>query len=354
MQILKKSIEINENYAARIARVDAIHAIPDAHSIVKAVLGTDTVVVSADTKVGDIVVFFPVGCCITEQYLMAHNLYDKSSAHKNANYEEYTKLVAEYNELANQAPKSEATIQRIAQLDQQMKRMVGFFSHRGNVRCLKLRGEMSMGYVAPVATLEAVWPGLKHLIWTKHLNETFDMIGDDRVCWKYIPVTRTRNEAAQQEVTYKMPWYKRSLRKLKKFNRLIPGFFKPHYDTAMLERNAHFIDPDMEITETVKVHGCVERNTIVNTQEYGDLTIGEIVDKKLECKIKAYDTDIQQVVYVPIADYYLLKNDGVWYDIELENGTTITITGNNPVWIPELQCYRRVDELDGTEHLLVD
>ena len=27
------------------------------------------------------------------------------------------------------------------------------------------------------------------------------------------------------------------------------------------------------------------------------------------------------------------------------NGQKIEITGNNPVWLPELHCYRRVDEL---------
>ena len=34
-------------------------------------------------------------------------------------------------------------------------------------------------------------------------------------------------------------------------------------------------------------------------------------------------------------------------------GTKLTITGNNPVWCPELNCYRRVDELNGDEKLLV-
>lgn len=50
----------------------------------------------------------------------------------------------------------------------------------------------------------------------------------------------------------------------------------------------------------------------------------------------------------------MIPEDGEWYEIELEDGRKITITGNNPVWIPELNAYRRVDELNGDEFLLID
>lgn len=249
--MLKQSKNINVNYAARIARVDQIIPIPDAHSIVKAVLGTDTVVVSKDMKVGDIVVFFPVGCCISEKYLGANNLYERSSAARNSNYDDFCKLQAEYNLLQVRENKTEKDISKLQELEAQIKKSVGFFNNQGRVRCIKLRGEMSMGYVAPVETLEKVWPELKEVLWSKYLGETVDMIGEDRLCWKWIPVEQKH----EQQVSYKMPWYKRGMRKLKKFDRLIPGFFKQHYDTAMLERNAHFIDPQDTITVTTKVHG---------------------------------------------------------------------------------------------------
>lgn len=255
MSILHKSNDCNVNYAARIVRVDEVHPIPDAHSIVKAVLGTDTVVVGKDTKVGDIVVYFPAGCCICEKYLSAHNLYDASNASHNSNHDTYLDVTNELNALMTKPAKDEEDISKIQELEARRKGMVGFFSHKGNVRCIKLRGQMSMGYVAPITTLEKVWPELKTILWSKELGSTIDMVGEDRLCWKYVPVTKARNEAEDGTIGYPMPWYKRSLRKLKKFDRLIPGFFRPHYDTAMLERNAHLIDPEDVITETVKVHG---------------------------------------------------------------------------------------------------
>lgn len=251
--LLNKSENINVNYAARIARVDEIHPIPDAHSIVKAVLGTDTVVVSNDTKVGDIVVFFPVGACISSKYLREHNLY--SEPNMNSNYDDYLTVAGEIQALMTKPSKDEEDISKLQELEARKKHMVGFFSHKGNVRCLKLRGQMSMGYVAPVETLEKVWPALREVLWSKELGTEFDMVGAEDLCWKYIPVTKTKSRDAEKETSYKMPWYKKSLRHLKKFDRLIPGFFRPHYDTAHLDRNAHLIDPDDVITETVKVHG---------------------------------------------------------------------------------------------------
>ena len=251
--ILNKSENINVNYAARIARVDEVHPIPDAHSIVKAVLGTDTVVVSKDTKVGDIVVFFPVGACISSKYLRMQNLY--SDADLNSNYDDYLTIANELQALMTKPTKDEEDISKIQELDARRKHMVGFFNRKGIVRCIKLRGQVSMGYVAPVTTLEQVWPELRSVLWSKELGAVFDMVGTEELCWKYIPDTKSSSPSIEDETNHKMPWYKRSFRKLKKFDRLIPGYFRPHYDTAHLDRNADLIDPMDEITETVKVHG---------------------------------------------------------------------------------------------------
>lgn len=114
------------------------------------------------------------------------------------------------------------------------------------------------------------------------------------------------------------------------------------------------LKPEDTVNVSVKVHGCVKDDTIVETKEYGNKKIKEIVDNKMQCHIKAMDTSTNEIVFVPIDDFYTIPNDGEWYEIELENGYKITITGNNPVWLPLLNCYRRVDELNGDEFLLIN
>ncbi len=252
--MLKQSPNFNENWGFRISRVDEIHPIPDAHSIVKAVLGTDTVVVGADTKVGDIVAFFPVGSCISPTYLGANNLFEAAYYDHNSNRDDYATLKASIESLMGRADKTEEDLSQLQVMQGRLKHMVGFFNVQGRVRALKLRGQVSMGYVAPVSTLEKAWPELRTTIWSQHLGKSYDMVGSDLVCWKWVPAVKSTSEP-NDPAGYKMPWYKRGMRNLKKFDRLIPGFFKQHYDTAILERNAHLINPTDDITLTVKVHG---------------------------------------------------------------------------------------------------
>ncbi len=42
-----------------------------------------------------------------------------------------------------------------------------------------------------------------------------------------------------------------------------------------------------------------------------------------------------------------------WFEIQLEDNTKIKLTGNHRVWIPKLDCYRRVDQLTCNESFLV-
>lgn len=123
--------------------------------------------------------------------------------------------------------------------------------------------------------------------------------------------------------------------------------------TVIIKKCPYVVQPDDIVSITSKVHGCVDASTLINCSDGVTRTIKEIVDNKLPVEIEAFDIQTQQKVFVPIDNYYLQENDGEWYEIELENGKTIKITGNNPVWLPELGCYRRVDELTGEESLLI-
>lgn len=106
-----------------------------------------------------------------------------------------------------------------------------------------------------------------------------------------------------------------------------------------------------------KLDGCLSGETIVEFEGGFKLKLAEVVNKKINKKIKCYNERTHKVEYKNILSWNknvddINENSYQWYEIELENSLTIKLTGNHRVYLPELKCYRRVDELDGTEKLL--
>ena len=75
---------------------------------------------------------------------------------------------------------------------------------------------------------------------------------------------------------------------------------------------------------------------------------------KLNCHIKSLNIPTNEIVYSKVEQFYFKEDHGDWYEIELSNGQKLKITGNNPVWLPKLKCYRKVSDLTGNEELLLD
>lgn len=104
-----------------------------------------------------------------------------------------------------------------------------------------------------------------------------------------------------------------------------------------------------------KLDGCVSGDTLIKTKEYGYKPIKWIVDNKIKCKVKSMNSN-GKLEYKDIITLFINKEDSnnqSWYTVELESGEKLTLTGNHPVYLPDFDCYRRVDELDGSENLMV-
>lgn len=103
-----------------------------------------------------------------------------------------------------------------------------------------------------------------------------------------------------------------------------------------------------------KLDGCVSGDTLVKTKEYGYKPIKWIVENKIKCKVASYLHN--KIQYNTVLSWFLNReyDEGVvWYEIELESGEKLKLTGNHEVYLPELGCYRRVDELDDSQSLMV-
>lgn len=117
------------------------------------------------------------------------------------------------------------------------------------------------------------------------------------------------------------------------------------------ETNAYNIDLSKSYVME-KVDGCLDKNTIITTED-GEKTIEWICKNKYKGKILSYDVEEKKEVWDCIVDYSIQENNNDWYEIELENGKTIKLTGNHRVWLPKLNCYRKVEELNGDEDFLL-
>lgn len=125
---------------------------------------------------------------------------------------------------------------------------VGYLEDNRHVRALKLKGNSSGALVMHLSALSYI----KKLDITQfNEGDTFDRIGDNLICQKYI-----------NKKTYK----ERQLEKNKKiFSRVDAKFLPIHYDTDSYFKNGHIIPENADVTVTQKLHGTSVRiaNTIV-------------------------------------------------------------------------------------------
>lgn len=102
------------------------------------------------------------------------------------------------------------------------------------------------------------------------------------------------------------------------------------------------------VLTTEKLDGCLDYDTILDT-DHGLLKIGYIVDNKIKCKVKARDLNTGEIIYTPIKHHFINNNEFKWYKLTFSNGKTLIATGNHKIYLPELNCWRKVSDLVGNE-----
>jgi len=101
-----------------------------------------------------------------------------------------------------------------------------------------------------------------------------------------------------------------------------------------------------------KIDGCCDADTILETED-GPKTIKEICEHNYSGKVKCFDLDLMRETMCAVEAVSVQKNNDDWYEIELEDGTTIKLTGNHKVYLPEIGCYREVKNLKGDEEVFL-
>jgi intein/homing endonuclease len=137
----------------------------------------------------------------------------------------------------------------------------------------------------------------------------------------------------------------------KRYNSLINSY-KAVEIIRFIEKFPQLKDEKYIIAE--KLHGCLDSDTIIDTLEFGKISIEKIVENKLNCHVKTFDLELNEIIYEPITNWFINENNSEWYLIELEDGTKIKITENHPVYLPELKCFRQVKDLKENDYILFD
>lgn len=287
----------NPNYAATIVSVSNIIPLEGMDRVQAAIILGNQVIVGKNIKKGDVGIYFPVECQLSEGYLKNNNLYRKTELN----------------------------------LDPTIKG--GYFEENGRVRCIKFaRVHKSEGIFMPLESLQ--YTGELHF----KVNDTFDELNGHEICKKYVIKQNRTPGLSGSRKTHNTKKYE---------SKLVENQFRFHQDTSMLFRNLHRIEPDSLISISYKLHGTsgissyvlckrklnwyekllLKLGVDIKTVEYDYLYSSRKVIKNEELNPNAqhyYSEDIWGIAHNELKDY-LQKGMTFYYEIVgfLPNGGAI-------------------------------
>lgn len=312
----KKIFTISENsaseYRCTVVKIGEVRPVEGADKLGQTLVAGETVVVRKDqVKEGDVLMYAPIETVLHTGFLSANNLYEIGEYGKNSNGEEVGALIiesdrakekasvvkktavkkqrnldivkkgyvegdekekfdravailfgdgtdvsdeAKLKELIVQAEKEIADLKAEEQeltklkddLRNQAKTKVGFFNKHGRVKIIRLKGVPSKGYLFSLEELAKWMPEVADVNLEEFVGQDFDTVNDElfiKVYVPYVPPVRTRDKSQKAQ------------KKIERFDRMVEGEFKLHYDTDPLAKNMWKISPEDIVTISIKLHG---------------------------------------------------------------------------------------------------
>lgn len=202
------------NYLAKIVRINQFkpHTDPEVTRLKACVVDGFNILCGIDSEPG-LYVYFPTACCLNPDFLRYANLYK----HKELNVD---------------------------------PEQSGMFEDNGRVKAIRLRGELSEGFILPVTMLENYVLSVTNVELTCEEGTEFDIVEHDgKTFWinkKYIPKRTQGAPGSGLNKTARQP---------KGIDKIIENQFRFHYDTTLIKKCPHVIKPNDLISITEKVHG---------------------------------------------------------------------------------------------------
>ena len=102
----------------------------------------------------------------------------------------------------------------------------------------------------------------------------------------------------------------------------------------------------LELSE--KVDGCLDKDTLITTKEYGEISIGDIVDNKIKCNVLSYNISKGKTEWDEIISFQTStkSDDKQWYILTMTDGTELKLTGNHHIWDENTKKYIAIEDID--------
>lgn len=318
--ILTASEGMSHEYCASVIRVGELEPIEGSDFLVQTkIAGFNVVVRKDEVKTGDIMFYAANETMLDPDFVGANNLFDRSCYTMNANSAEVDELL-EKKEFALSTGDNTAA----GCIDAEIKGKLGFFNKYGRVKLIRLRKCPSYGFLFSVDAMAKYCPEIKDVDLESLIDNPSGIYDFDTVNGKlFIKVYML----PEKEPHHTGTGMTKKEKKLLRYNRIIPGEFKFHYDTQQLNKNMYAIKPTDVVTITNKIHGSslIIGNILTNYIWYSKTGINVIdnalnwvyskIPEKLKSKKKVYD-----VIYssrTVIKNKYINNRGTGYYDVDI-------------------------------------
>lgn len=253
MQILSQSENIKSEYCASVVRIGELKPVPNSDFLAFTYINEKSIVVRKDmVKSGDLMFYAENETELNPKFLGVNNLYEATEFQRNANSKEIANAMSE---LAKAKKNEDA--ESIAKWDSFIKENTGFFTKQSRVRMIRLRGVASQGFLFSKECMVKYCKDVEKLNLEDYVGKDFDTVNGELFIKDYVPqVQESRNKRRN---TPNIP-------KKSRFDKVIDGQLRKHYDTNPFGKNKHLFFPDTKISVSTKVHGtsAIFANVLTN------------------------------------------------------------------------------------------
>jgi hypothetical protein len=275
--IFTASENMKNEYCAKIVRIGEMKNIEGSDFLVQTIVDGNSIVISKGMfETGEPVIYCMNETQLNKEFLSVNNQFEIGSLELNKNAKEVLALMDEGK-------------------NDEAKKLVGFFNKYGRVKLIRLRGCPSYGCIFKKESL---------VNWNKKLEDVnledyftvdengyehpfeFDTIDGKLFAEAYVPPMPEVRHGRTDKL------FRKRMKKLQRFNRMVPGQFSYHYSTSQLQANMWRFTPDKVVTISDKLHGTSSCNANVLTkipirlsltQQYSNKVIKREI-KMLRCK----------------------------------------------------------------------